>query len=69
LFFLPGCSPELNPGEWVWKNARHDRIGKSGVTSRQDLKSKAADALRRLRKRPGLVRAFFADPPLRYIAS
>ena len=29
LFFLPGCSPELNPGEWVWKNARHDRIGKS----------------------------------------
>jgi len=41
LFFLPGYSPELNPDEWVWKNVKHDRIGKTGVTSRQDLKSKA----------------------------
>jgi len=32
LVFLPGCSPELNPDEWAWKNARHDRIGKTGVT-------------------------------------
>ncbi len=37
LFFLPGYSPELNPDEWVWKNVKHDRIGKTGVTSRQDL--------------------------------
>jgi len=35
---------------------------RSGLTSRQDLKSKAADVLRRPRKRPGLVRAFIADP-------
>ena len=41
LFFLPGYSPELNPDEWVWKNVKHDRIGKTGVTSKQDLKSKA----------------------------
>jgi transposase len=67
LFFLPGYSPELNPDEWVWKNVKHDRIGKTGVTSRQDLKSKAIGALRRLQKRPGLIRAFFADPHLRYI--
>ena len=69
LFRLPGYSPELNPGEWVWKNVKHDRIGKTGVTSKQDLKSKAVGALRRLQKRPGLVRAFFADPHLRYIAA
>ena len=69
LFFLPGYSPELNPDEWVWKNVKHDRIGKTGVTSRQDLKAKAIGALRRLQKRPGLVRAFFADPHLRYIAA
>ena len=47
----------------------HDRIGKTGVTSKQDLKSKAVGALRRLQKRPGLVRAFFADPHLRYITA
>jgi transposase len=69
LFFLPGYSPELNPDEWVWKNVKHDRIGKTGVTSKDDLKSKAIGALRRLQKRPGLVRAFFADPHLRYITT
>ena len=69
LFFLPGYSPELNPDEWVWKNVKHDRIGKTGVTSKEDLKSKAIGALRRLQKRPGLVRAFFADPRLRYITA
>ena len=48
---------------------QHDRIGKTGVTSKEDLKSKAIGALRRLQKRPGLVRAFFADPRLRYITA
>jgi transposase len=69
LIFLPGCSPELNPDEWVWKNVKHDRIGKTGVTRKDDLKSKAIGALRRLQKRPRLVRAFFADPRLRYITA
>ena len=69
LFFLPGYSPELNGDEWVWKNVKHDRIARTGVTSKQDLKAKAVGALRRLQKRPGLVRAFFADPHLRYITA
>ena len=69
LIFLPGYSPGLNPDEWVWKNVTHDRIGKTGVTSKADLKSKAIVALRRLQKRPGLVRAFFAVPHLRYISA
>lgn len=69
LIFLPGYSPELNPDEWAWKNVKHDRIGKTGVTSKQDLKAKAIGALRRLQKRPGLVRAFFADPHLHYITA
>jgi transposase len=34
LFQLPGYSPQLNPDEWVWKNVKHDRIGKIGVTSK-----------------------------------
>lgn len=69
LFFLPGYSPQLNPDEWVWKNVKHDRIGKTGVTSKDDLKSKAIGALRRLQKLPRLVRGFFADPNLRYITA
>jgi transposase len=69
LFFLPGYSPHLNPDEWVWKNVKHDRIGKTGVTSKDDLKSKAIGALRRLQKLPRLVRGFFADPHLSYITT
>jgi transposase len=69
LFFLPGYSPELNPDEWVWKNVKHDRIGKTGVVTKADLKAKAVGALRRLQKLPALVRGFFADPHLRYIGA
>jgi transposase len=69
LFFLPGYSPQLNPDEWVWKNVKHDRIGKIGVTSKDDLKTKATGALRRLQKLPAKVRGFFADPNLAYITA
>jgi transposase len=69
LFRLPGYSPELNPDEWVWKNVTHDRIGKTGVTSQDDLKNKATDTLQRLQDLPHIIRAFFADPHLRYITA
>jgi transposase len=69
LFLLPGYSPELNPDEWVWKNVKHDKIARRGVTSKDDLKAKAIGALRRLQKLPHLVRGFFADPHLRYITA
>jgi transposase len=69
LFVLPAYSPQLNPDEWVWKHVKHDRIGRTSVTSADDLKAKAISALRRLQKLPALVRAFFADPNLRYITA
>ena len=69
LFFLPGYSPELNPDEWVWKNIKHDRLGRSGVDSVADLKSKALAALHRLQKLPHLVQGFFRDLNLRYITA
>jgi transposase len=66
LFLLPPYSPELNPDEWVWKNVKHDRIGKAGITSAEDLRNKAERALRRLQRLPGLVMAFFSDPHIQY---
>jgi transposase len=69
LFLLPGYSPELNPDEWVWKNVKHDRIGKTSVTNPNDLKATVISTLRRLQKLPALVRGFFADPCLRYITA
>ena len=69
LFFLPGYSPELNPGEWVWKHVKHDRIGRAGVSGPDDLKAKALAALQRLQRLPHLVCSFFRDPNLRYITA
>jgi transposase len=69
LWFLPGYSPELNPDEWVWKNIKHDRIGRAGVTSPEDLKAKALAALHRLQRLPHLIQGFFRDPNLRYITA
>jgi DDE superfamily endonuclease len=40
----------------------HDRIGRAGVTSPEDLKAKALAALHRLQKLAHLVRSFFGIP-------
>ena len=69
LCFLPGYAPELNPDEWVWKNIKHDRIGRAGVSGPEDLKAKALAALHRLQRLPHLVQSFFRDPNLRYITA
>jgi transposase len=69
LFVLPAYSPQLNPDEWVWKNVKHDRVGRTSVTGPDDFKTKVIGALRRLQKMPHIVRAFFADPDLRYVTA
>jgi hypothetical protein len=53
----------------VWKHVKHDRIGRAGVTSPDDLKAKALAALHRLQRLPHLVQSFFQDPNLRYITA
>lgn len=68
LYFLPSYSPELNPDEWVWKNVKHDRIGRTGADSQTHLFSIARQALTRLKQTPAIVRGFFRDPALSYIA-
>jgi transposase len=69
LFVLPAYSPQLNPDEWVWKNVKHDRVGRTSVTSADEFKAKIVSALRRLQKLPHVVRAFFGDPDLHYITA
>jgi transposase len=69
LFFLPPYSPQLNPDEWVWKNVKHDRVGRAGIHDAEDLKAKALSALHRLQKLPHVIRGFFSDPELRYITA
>jgi transposase len=68
LFFLPSYSPDLNPDEWVWKNVKHDNLGRAAAKSTDDLARFARIALNRLKNAPEIVRAFFGDPALRYIS-
>jgi transposase len=68
LFILPGYSPELNPDEWVWNNVKNTRLGRVVSHDKNDLKSKAIGALRRLQKTSAIVCSFFLDPDLAYIA-
>ncbi len=69
LFQLPAYSPELNPDEWVWKNAKNDQIGRKSILRKSDLVEAATQALTRLQRLPEIVRGFFRDPSLAYIAA
>ena len=69
LFVLPAYSPQLNPDEWVWKNVKHDRVGRTTPRTAEEFKANVVAALRRLQRLPHIVRAFFADPDLAYITA
>lgn len=67
LVFLPGYSPQLNPGEWVWQNIKNDRVGPQSITGPDQMKRLAVAGLQRLQALPEVVRSFFKDPDLAYI--
>jgi transposase len=69
LFFLPPYSPELNPDEWVWKNIKHDRVGKLVSRSIVEMRNGITEAISRLQTAAQFIRSFFRDPDLAYIAA
>ena len=68
LFFLPPYSPELNPDELVWSHVKR-KVGRSAVTSKDDLKQRLISALRSLQKMPAKIMALFRHPECRYAAA
>jgi transposase len=69
IFFLPPYSPDLNPDEWVWKNVKHDNLGRAAAKSEGELAQFAIAALGRLKALPGKIQGFFGDPALGYIGN
>ena len=63
----PRLLPQLGPDELVWKNNKHDRVARAGVSGPDQFKALALKALRRLQAISRIVRGFFADPNLAYI--
>ena len=61
----PAATPTPRPQVYL----THDRVGRTSVRNADEFKTKILGALRRLQKLPHIVRAFFADPDLRYITA
>jgi len=68
VYLLPSYSPELNPGEGVWREVKSHRLGRAGVFTFADMKSKALGALRHLARRPDKIRSFFHTKSTLYAA-
>jgi len=68
LYLLPPYSPDLNPDEGVWREVKSHYLGRAGVFSFADMKSKTLGAMRHLMRRPDKIRALFHTATTSYAA-
>ncbi len=62
--FLPAYAPELNPVEYIWGYLKHHELPNLCPRSLWHLSDHARRALRRMRRRPTLVTAFWEQAQL-----
>lgn len=61
---LPPYAPELNPDKGVWQPLKHVELCNSWCNDLSHLSQELTLALRRLRKKPKVIQAFFAQAGL-----
>jgi transposase len=61
---LPAYAPELNPVEYLWAHLKEHEIGNLMVRHAWELSRDATEALRRMRRRPKIIRACFTQAEL-----
>ncbi len=61
---LPAYAPELNPAEYLWAHLKEHEIANLCVREAWQLSLHATAALRRMRRRPRLIQACFAQAEL-----
>jgi len=59
LFYLPTYSPDFNPDEGVWSHLKSQELKAHQATNKEELIKKTHEALKRMAKRPVLIRSFF----------
>src|ERR1700680_31944 len=59
LFYLPAYSPDFNPDEGVWSHLKSQELKAHQATNKEELIKKTREALKRMAKRPALIRSFF----------
>jgi transposase len=64
LEFLPAYAPELNPVEYIWGHWKQHELPNFCAKDLWHLSAHARKALRRMRRRPTLVTAFWKQADL-----
>jgi transposase len=64
LEWLPGYAPERNPVEHIWSYLKQNELPNLCPRELWELGTAARDALRRMRRRPTLVAAFWKQAEL-----
>jgi transposase len=61
---LPAYAPELNPVEYLWAHLKEHELGNLIVREAWQLSHQATAALRRMRRRPRIIRACYSQAEL-----
>ena len=64
LEFLPAYAPELNPTEYIWGHLKQHEIANLCPKHLSELSLQAVRALKRMRRRPTLITAFWQQADL-----
>jgi transposase len=64
LEFLPAYAPELNPVEYIWGYMKHHELSNFCPKTFGELGYYGRKALRRMRRRPNLITAFWKQADL-----
>ena len=62
--FLPPYAPELNPVEYLWAHCKHHELPNVCAKNLWDLSEGARRTLKRMRRRPRLIVAFWKQSSL-----
>ena len=62
--YLPGYAPELNPVEYIWSYWKQHELPNVCPSDYWDLDQRARTALRRMRRKPRLLAAFWKQSSL-----
>ena len=66
VYRLPTYAPELNPDEWLWAWLKQHALRGLCPPDLTALRASIRQAMRRLRRRPKVIRSFFQACPLSF---
>lgn len=61
LFYLPPYSPDFNPDEEAWNHLKNCELKAHQKSDKAGLRRATVRSLRRMKRRPNLIRSFFKD--------